>query len=288
MFPLNFIEPEMAVKEQRALEIACQKAVSSVVSGEEDADLFVGHYDHFPPDDFLRDLMPLKYFVVDSKIYAHPLPSFEHEAMAGSLFLEVAISLRTLGFPIIVGGSSGARLLTSDCGSLITKGADVNIHLPNVVAGAPFIVAEVAIYNESFTQLLLEGSAWLNEYSGTTYCILIKVFMDRQDFRAVFILLERSKPAISYGDALLKPLQEVKKCVSLINYSSNYLNFPVAELEAIFNFKILQMHIITESNRQIPVTFSIMVNQQQVHVTLPGDFFELAYSLFTARRMQSS
>ena len=76
--------------------------------------------------------------------------------------------------------------------------------------------------------------------------------------------------------------------MSLVNYSSNYLNFPISELEAIFSFKILQLQIITESNRQIPVTFSIMVSQQQVHVTLPGDFFELVYSLFTARRMQSS
>ena len=194
MFPLNLVEPEMTVKEQCALEIACQKAVSSAVSGDEDADIFVGQYNDFPSNDFLQDLMPLKYFVVDSKIYAHPLPSLEHEDLAGSLSFEVAYSLKTLGLPTIFGGSSGARLLTSDCGSLITKGADVNIHLPTVVAGAPFIVAKVAVYNESFTQLLLEGSAWLNEYSATPYCILIKVFMDHQDFRAVFVLLERANP----------------------------------------------------------------------------------------------
>ena len=54
---------------------------------------------------------------------------------------------------------------------ILSRDADVNIHLPNVAAGAP-LSDRGLLNNDSFTRLLFEGSARPNEYSGTLIVFL--------------------------------------------------------------------------------------------------------------------
>lgn len=55
----------------------------------------------------------------------------------------------------------------------------------------PVLAIEVAYRNESLDVLLAEGSLWLSPDTTTTYCLLIKIWDEPDDFSLEVFLLRR-------------------------------------------------------------------------------------------------
>lgn len=265
------------------LEMACKKGLADAAGLADEEDICIGMYSDFSLEDFERDIN-YSYFVMNDRVFVHGLESLEHGSVVGKIAFHIGIALRSKGLPIEPGSGAGRMLYTSDCGSKFIKNPDASFYSRIDKSLAPYLVVEVAMHHETFSQLLHEASAWLNCYSGTQYCIIVKVFFDRQDFRALFFLLEKSQrtaapvPDTSHQMASSKP-----KCISVPSKKSFVESSP-EELESYFKFRVLEYVVITEENLSQPIQFSFYYNGTLVEVSLPENIFEPAYQEFISRR----
>lgn len=100
------------------------------------------------------------------------------------------------------------------------------------------IVGEVAYKNETFHELLLEGSGWINIYSDAEYCFLAKLNEVQGGFSVRLIVVEKTK-GFSFQKAIFQPPERwVSACVRPMEKIQPD-NFKRSQLESLYAVKII-------------------------------------------------
>ena len=247
-------------RKKMTLEEAYTEFVESLYNNppEHDENLVLGNYEDFLPEEF--EIFQGDIFVLNNQVFVS-CPSKLHEFTSDILSqcIREGINAGIQGSIKSVGNASRKLFNVFGCRKSFNKQPDFSFKI-DLRDLFPFLVGEVAFRNESLDLLLNEAMVWLNEFSGVSYCICLKLSTNPLDFFFHLIVCKRNRSQIAEEEknSRLKRIQAVEDPVGeLCRPCLKPRAYSAKQIEEAYNLEVVFMKTVDSTNMDEDITFEL-------------------------------